>query len=144
MTTDEVIRRLDAFALSGDESTDIAQLYALLDDEWEQATDRERAMPSLFALLERFPDAELGTPGPIAHALEAMGGCASALRKSLLRQPTHLTVWMVNRILNTTHDAAERRVWLSVLAEAAHHPHASTSTKEHVRHFLSFQSERDG
>jgi len=93
----------------------------------------------IFDLMERLDDVDLGSPGPLVHSLESTGTAYEpSLKASLRRKPTPLSVWMVNRILNT--DRADRRHWLDLLDMAATHPSASEATRADVRDFLAFQA----
>ena len=82
----------------------------------------------MFCLLERFPDAEFGSPGPLVHELEAIPGYLPLLRDSVRRQPTHLTVWMIKRVLSTNLPSDQRESWQSELRAALEHPLASEQT----------------
>ncbi len=113
-------------------------LYEIFQD-FQLIHDREQAVPAMLGLLERFPDAELGNPGPIVHELEAIAGYESQLLESLHRQPTFLTVWMVNRILNSDLTEHEKAIWLAELKAAGQHPKSSESTKECAEEFLEHQ-----
>jgi len=96
MTYDEIISGLRALEDRdfGDNVPD--QLYRLTEALMELPSP-ERAIPELFAVMERFPDAELGTPGPLVHTLERIN-YVEELVASLRRRPTPHAVWMVNRI----------------------------------------------
>jgi hypothetical protein len=105
-------------------------------------------MPAMFALLERFPNVDFGSPGPIVHELEAIKDMRGRpaylhhLRDSLGRRPTPLTVWMVNRVLNTDLPNGERDSWLAELAAAYEHALASEETRRFVVDFLQHQARR--
>jgi hypothetical protein len=94
----------------------------------------------MFSLLERFPDAELGSPGPLVQALEGIPGYLPLLRDSIRRQPTHYTAWMVNRLLNTSLPSDQRESWLSELRTAFVHPLASEQTRLFAKDFLEHQA----
>jgi hypothetical protein len=95
-----VIDALNAFQPGRDDIDNVPRLYDIFGD-FGSLPHRERAMPAMFFLLERFPDAEFGSPGPLVHELEAIPGYLPLLRDSVRRQPTYRTVWMINRVLNT-------------------------------------------
>jgi hypothetical protein len=99
-------------------------------------------MPAIFSLLERFPDAEFGLPGPPVHALEAIPGYEPLLRDSLRRQPGWQTVTMVGRILNTRLPDDQREAWLSELRAAGEHPLAGEQTRCFVEMYLEIQRGR--
>lgn len=93
----------------------------------------------MFALMERLDDVDLGAPGPLVHALESTGRDYEApLEESVRRKPSPLSVWMVNRILNT--DPPDRQSWLDLLTLAAAHPLASEATHADARDFLAHQT----
>jgi hypothetical protein len=114
------------------------RLYTIFDG-FRALSDRARAVPAMFNLMERYPDAELGSPGPLVHEIEAIGNYETELQKSLARQPTYLTVWMVNRILNSDLRESERIRWLSALRAAADHPATPQWVKDEALDFLGYQ-----
>src|SRR5437868_2568461 len=128
-TIDTIVRALQALVPSDDDSANVARLYEIF-SEFRALTGREQAIPAIFELLERFPDAEFGSPGPLVHELEAIPGYELFLPESLHRQPTDLTVWMVNRILNSNVSDEQRNVWLAELRLVLEHPSARESTRE--------------
>jgi len=91
--------------------------------------------PAMFFLLERFPDAEFGSPGPLVHELEAISGYLPLLSDSVRRQPKYLTVWMINRVLNTNLPSDQREAWLSELRSALEHSLASAQTRRFAKDF---------
>jgi hypothetical protein len=70
-----------------------------LTDALMSVSEPQRAIPELFHVMERLPDADLGSPGPLVHTLEAVKGYEDELIRSVRRSPSLLSVWMVNRIL---------------------------------------------
>src|SRR5262245_5121478 len=105
METDDaiayVIEALNSFEQGRDDTDNLYRLYEFFED-FGSLPDRELVGPAIVSLLVRFPDAELGSPGPLVQALEGIPGYLPLLRDSIRRQPTHYTAWMVNRLLNTT------------------------------------------
>ncbi len=77
------------------------------------------------------------------HALEAQPGYRAAGR-SLERQPTELTAWMANRLLNSKLPRDERAAWLQRLTAVTSHPLAARSVRESAIRFLDFQASRPG
>jgi hypothetical protein len=135
---DGVIAALNTFEPTDYDAENVSRLYEIFDD-FPPLPGRARAMPAIFALLERFPDAEFGSPGPLVHELEAIPGYEPLLRESLSRQPTYHTAWMVNRILNTRLPDDQREAWLSELRAAGEHPLARQTTRNFVESFLEHQ-----
>jgi hypothetical protein len=123
-----VIDALNAFQPGRDDTDNVPRLYDIFSD-FSSLPHRERAMAAMFFLLERFPDAEFGSPGPLVHELEAISGYLPLLCDSVRRQPTYLTVWMINRVLNTTLPCDQREAWLSELRAALEHPLASAQIR---------------
>jgi hypothetical protein len=135
---DSVIAALAGFEPSDYDADNLARLYEIFSG-FRRLRDRARAMLAIFSLLERFPDGEFGSPGPLVHELEAIPGYLPLLRDSLRRQPAHLTVWMVNRLLNTKLPNDQRETWLSELRAAYEHPVASEQTRRFAQEFLEHQ-----
>ncbi len=140
MTYEEIISGLRALKEEdfGDHVPE--QLYELT-EALMKVPSPERAIPELFGIMERFPDAELGVPGPLVHTLERMD-YAEGLAASLRRRPTPHAVWMVNRILNTALPPERRQFYLDLLASVKDHPAASESARHRAEDFLEYQSTR--
>lgn len=136
---DDLIAALNTFEPARDDTDNLVRHYDIFRD-FRVVPQRDRAMPAMFSLLERFPDAEFGSPGPLVHELEAIPCYLPLLRDSLRRQPTHLTVWMANRLLNTELPNDQRESWLSELRAALHHPLASEQTRSFAEEFLNHQN----
>jgi hypothetical protein len=134
-----VISALDAFKPVDNDVENIGVLYEIFQG-FQSIPDREQAILAMFGLLERFPDADLGNPGPVVHELEAIAGYEPQLIESLHRQPTYLTVWMVNRILNSDLPDPEQAMWLAELNAARQHPKSSDSTNKWVEELLEDQT----
>ena len=134
----ETIAAIESFVPTDDDTDNVYHLYQIFDG-FRSLSHRERAVLAMFSLIERFPEADLGSPGPLVHELEDIPEYQPSLRESLHRQPTDLTVWMVNRILNSQLDQAQREMWLNELRAALAHPLSPTSTKESAYDFLQHQ-----
>ena len=129
-----VIDALNAFQPGRDDIDNVPRLYDIFGD-FGSLPHRERAMPAMFFLLERFPDAEFGSPGPLVHELEAISGYLPLLCDSVRRQPTYRTVWMINRVLGTDLPSDQRAAWQSELRAALEHPLASALTRRFAEDF---------
>jgi hypothetical protein len=99
----------------------------------------EKAIPELFGVMERLPATDLGSPGPLVHTLERLHGYEGELVRSVRRQPSLLSVWMVNRILNTDLSDDARRSYIALLNEALAHPNAPETVREDIRSFIERQ-----
>lgn len=131
-----VITALDTFA-PADKEENLGRLYDIFGGfDLRAPESRALCLPAMFGLIERFPEAELGTPGPLVHAIESIPGYESLLQVSVLRQPARLNIWMVNRILNSKISLEMRANWLQVLRAVLVHPSASEESRELARDFL--------
>ncbi|HEY8722129.1 hypothetical protein [Pengzhenrongella sp.] len=120
-------------------STGRVELQSICDALQQDGTVVECA-DDLFDLMERLDHVDLGSPGPLVHALEATSPAYELLLKaSLRRKPGPLSVWMVNRILNA--DRPERAEWLQELTMAADHPRASQQTRRDALEYLRHQAQ---
>ena len=88
------------------------------------------------------PDADLGSPGPLVHTLEALKGYEAELIRSVRRSPSRLSVWMVNRILNTDLPSYTRESYMSLLNEAVTRSDVPRAVREDARDFVSFQMQK--
>ena len=101
MKTNEIIKRLEAIISSHNLNVD--ELNGLCSD-LEKNKDGFLAAPSLFKVLEVFPEENFGNPGEIVHFLESYykKGYEEMLIASLRRRATYHTTWMLNRVINGT------------------------------------------
>ena len=134
-STDSIIAALHSFEPTDDETENVGHLYEVL-EPLRASADRERAIPAMFAFLERHPDKEFGSPGPIVHELEAIPGYEPFLRESLSRQPLAVTNWMVSRILNSDLTDSEREEWLEVLRKVTIHPLVDEFVREDAQEIV--------
>jgi hypothetical protein len=122
------------------EAAGVHRLYGLT-DELMALPEPERAIPAMFDVMERMPDVEMGTPGPLVHTLEQMRGrYESELVESIRRKPTPLAIWMLNRILNGTRSQEQRQFYMDLLRSTLGHPAASESAKHEAQHFIEYQT----
>jgi len=142
LITDNVIDDLSGFVLA-DKAQNMGRLYEILDQLQALAPDlRSPVIPAILDLIERYPEADLGSPGPLVHELEAIPAYEPFLRQSVLRQPADLTIWMVNRILNSEIPSDVREDWLQVLRMVLTHPLASKAARQTAHDFLEHQGEQ--
>ncbi|MCU6500407.1 hypothetical protein LPN04_33175 [Rugamonas sp. A1-17] len=139
MIITDVVAQLTAF-VPEDEVDNVARLYEILDRLQALAPElRTPVVPAMLSVIERYPDAELGSPGPLVHELESIPGYESFLMDSVLRQPADLNVWMVNRIVNSEVSQDVRLGWLSVMNQVLKHARASKEVQRTVSDFLEHQ-----
>jgi hypothetical protein len=142
-SVDDLIAALRSFEPSDDESDNVHRLNEIFDG-FHLLTEREEAVPEIFALIERHPGADFGTPGPLVRELERLPTWPKLLAASLRRQPTEIATWMANRLLNSPLPRDRRDAWIACLAEVTTHPRASAPVRESAIRFLDFQASRSG
>lgn len=114
---------------------DVLDGVAELDDE-------ESVFTEAFSFFERNDAADLGAPGPLVHFLEQFyPAYVGQLCASVERKPTTYTVWMLNRILNTSLEPADRKRLLAVLGAASTNSAADPVAREQAIDFLRQQAE---
>ena len=119
-----------------------AEKLVELTDALMKLPSPERAIPELFAVMERLPESDLGSPGPLVHTLERLRSYEEELATSVHRRPTTLSVWMVNRILNTDLPVELRQRYMELLRDAEAHAEATQSVREDARDFLELQKRK--
>jgi hypothetical protein len=142
-SVDDLLLELQAFAPNGDGADNVHRLNELLAD-FPALPGCERVVPALLELMERYPQADFGTPGPLVHALEGQPGYPEQLAASLERQPTELGAWMANRLLNSRLPRDERGAWLRRLTAVTSHPKAAAGVRDSAIRFIDFQASRQG
>jgi hypothetical protein len=133
-SVDDLLFSLQAFEPNDDGADNVHRLNELLAG-FAALPGCERVAPALLALLERHPQADFGTPGPLVHVLESQTGYPALLAESLERQPTELSAWMANRLLNSKLPMDERVAWLKRL---------TAGVRDSAIRFLDFQASRQG
>ena len=104
--------------------------------------DADAVFAEAFAFFERNSDADLGMPGPLVHFLEQFyPAYVDQLCVSVERKPTTYTVWMINRILNSSLEATDRERLLAVLDAASRSSSADSIAREQASEFLRQQLE---
>lgn len=137
-----LLHLLDVFEPDSDVDTTMNQLAGLIHSSWP-GLDPKAFRGEFFALLERFPDADFGTPGPVVHEVERHRGYEVSLRESLSRQPTFLTVTMANRFMNVSAPEVAAS-WYPVLEQAASHSRAADWVSRAATRYLEHQRARQG
>ena len=142
-SVDDLLSELQAFVPTGDGADNVHRLNELLAG-FAALPGCERVAPALLELLERHPMGDFGTPAPLVNALESQPGYPALLAASLERQPTELTAWMANRLLNSKLARDDRGVWLKRLTVVTSHPKAAAGVRDSAIRFLDFQASRQG
>lgn len=143
VSVDDLLGQLQAFQPADDGADNVHRLSELLAG-FAALPGCERVAPALLDLVERHPQADFGTPGPLVHALENQAGYPELLAASLERQPTELTAWMGNRLLNSKLARDDRAAWLKRLTAVTTHPKAAAGVRDSAIRFLDFQASRQG
>jgi hypothetical protein len=143
-TFDQILAELAALKaedFNEDKPTDgIQKLYGLSVDI-EALPQPERCVSVIFAFFERLPDAYLGTPGSLVHALETMRGhYEHELVESIKRRPTDSTVSMAIRIFNGSRDAEQRQFYMDLVRFAMEHPLCSEAAFYVAQNFIEYRS----
>jgi hypothetical protein len=146
MNVEQIIKSLHEFVPypEDDPINDNESFLSDLMDSWAEVQDKERAVPAIFQLIEKYPHADFGSPGALVHALESGGAklYEGELHKSLMRKPTPLTLWMYNRIINEENDQRIIRGHFERLKLFSNHPLVDAETKEVAKDFIEHQAER--
>lgn len=146
MSIEEIIKILNEFVpfAEDDPVNDNETFFYKLMDAWQNTQDKEKAIPFIFQLMEKYPQADFGSPGPLVHSLETTGikGYEGELHKSLMRKPTSLTLWMYNRLINAENDDRIIRGHIQRLKLFAKHPVVDPEAKEQAEHFVKYQEKR--
>jgi len=124
----EIIEELDTFELEGDYLTRLAKIS----DEVLASETPEEALDAMLGLLERHPDEEIGSPGPLIFAIERCKGYEEKLVESVRRCPTSLTIWALYKLIEKNPEFRE------ALKEASQNEHASEQIREDASLLLSW------
>jgi hypothetical protein len=135
-TTDDMIVALNGFQPHPQSADDQSRLYDITKG-FDTLSDKTAVIPAMFALMERCPSADLGSPGPLVHSIESLAVDAyeRELTESVRRRPMYLNVWMINRILNGKCSPARRQALVELLRGTLGHP-AAADVSSSVLRFL--------
>jgi hypothetical protein len=119
----------------------VAELYELV-EPIEKLYGAEEVIPEVFTFMERCPEVDIGSPGPLVHFVEHFYPVyLELLVASIERQPTLHTVWMVNRILNSMPSVEQKERLITILRRAQGNPRTSASTKHEVAELIARQAQ---
>jgi hypothetical protein len=138
---DRMIAALDAFVADPTDRTTVFDLNAVTKDfDSLSDEDQERVIPAMFRVMERWPGADLGSPGPLVHAIEMLelSTYGELLTESVRRRPMYLNLWMVNRVLNG--DAPDPEPWLGLLRSIVKDPAVSGDMKAQAADYIKYQT----
>ena len=94
---------------------------------------------NLLCFIEDNPDIDYGMPGPLVHYMERYynNGYEELLYNSIKRSPTVHTLWMLNRILNSS-ALKEKEKYFLLLKQVADNNESET-IKEYADMYLQYQ-----
>ena len=144
MTTKEFIDIIDNYSLLdiNDPRTDESYLYELT-DKLDGNKDAILCIEPILRLIEKYPTADFGSPGPLVHTVERFRGQYELkLLDSLDRRPTPLTIWMLNRVINGETNEARQRTLIKRLDGITRDLNVDDEVRKNAMEFLRFQSKR--
>jgi hypothetical protein len=120
-------------------SANFAELSLELTQKWSNAAESFDAVEPVLQFMEKHPSINYGMPGPLVHFVEDfMGkGYEQKLVDSINRKPTSHTLWMLNRIINSTKSAEEGNHFIEILRKASTNPMADIDAQRIAIHFLN-------
>jgi hypothetical protein len=141
VTTDQIIAIFHNFVPfeETDPENDNVSFFYEITDLLVANDDGEKAIAPIFQMIEKYPHADFGSPGPLVHTLESfIGKYEPYLYESLQRKPTSLTVWMLNRIINGAKEPGRKRHLITRLTALLGSPGIDDEIRRDVQHFLGF------
>lgn len=140
MTTKDIIEELNQMTIIDSEDYEPLERIDELTDFLKQNEDGHLGCDTMINLLERHPQVEFGTPGQPIHLLESYSGhYEELLMASLDRQPTVMTIWMLNRIINAE-DGSNRDKLIDKMKSYMTHPLADEQAKDTAKDFYTYQT----
>ncbi|RFS19263.1 hypothetical protein DVR12_23810 [Chitinophaga silvatica] len=144
MTTEDIIIKLSQFVPfdAMDPEFDNESYFYEMTDDLKSNEDGAKAIEPIFRLLEKYPQVDFGSPGPLVHTLETFRGkYEKQLFESLTRRPTMLTSWMLNRIINAEENDERREELINILKSLLHNPIIDDETRKAIQRFVDFQTQ---
>ena len=134
MTEVDVRAQLERIAKSDDFSSSSSDLV----DEWYAAGADLQTVEPILAFMERHPEVDYGTPGPLVHFVEKFyrRGYEAKLLASVDRRPTPQTTWMLNRLINGTKTEPARTELVEAMKGIVNHPLADDTTRREAVQFV--------
>jgi hypothetical protein len=143
MTTEEIIDEINNMTVDSSEDYDNLERIDELTDLLNKQKDGHLACYAMINLLERHPHVEFGTPGQPVHTIESYSGhYEDLLMESLDRQPTFITIWMLNRIINAA-EGSEKGKLIDKMKSFMTHPSAGEEAKDAAKDFYMFQTKEE-
>lgn len=89
----------DNLQLTEDESTNYESIYQII-DKIDIKNEGRNYLPIFFDFLEKNYNYDIGSPGPMVHIIEEIGGYEKYLFESIKKRPTKSTIMLLNRLFN--------------------------------------------
>ena len=132
-SSQEIIRDLNDFT---PDNGNWGGLDSLLDELWKTG-NQEKEIEHLFNLFERFPEDDgAGVLWSVLHGIESFKDYEQKLLNSLNRQPSHLGVVMVKRILNSGAKVIAGTDLDKIVADLENNKLTPDSVKDDIKKFL--------
>ena len=120
----------------------VADLYDLV-ELIDEKDDISSVFETVFKFFEDYPDADVGNPGPLVHMMERRyPNYMFALLNSVRNNPTYMSVFMLNRVLNSDLSSEKRENYLELLKAAAFGDSEDEIMKENAQELYQYQTER--
>ena len=141
MTPREVADQLESIASLEDFGDRSADLTAT----WSASGAGVECVEPILRFVEAYPSLNFGAPGPLAHFAESFygRGYEDELVESILRKPTTLTVWLLNRLINGTKEARAKQRLVTLMQEASASPFADHAASQMALRFLGLHRPPD-
>ena len=138
MTISEILDEISQISFEYDEA-DNGQMYEIC-DHIEKLENPREILPHLFSWFEKFSEYDVGSPGPFVHFIEERNDYHEFLLESILRKPTIITLWMVNRLVNGAKNDGDREKWLQVLKDCCANHLADEDIRQSATEYLTYQN----
>lgn len=134
MIEKEIIKTLNDFVPSEYESENVDFLYNLT-DKMESFDNKQIFLEPILTFLEKHPDREFGTPGPLVSFIEIWcNNYENSLTDSIDRQPVTSNIDMLKAVFNSLMNDIQNCV--ETFDKALKHPNISEYNKEIILDFL--------
>lgn len=140
MKTSEIIEKINNLKITDENEFEALEEVSILTQELKKNDDSYLACDSLIRLLERHPEIEFGSPGEPVHTIENYeGSYEKHLIESLERFPTDMTVWMLNRMINSESEENKKKSLINKMRDCSVHELAGKGTRDSAKDFLKYQ-----
>jgi hypothetical protein len=143
MTIEQIILELNNLRIENSEDFSSLERVDELTNFIRDNEEGYKSCAAMINLLERHPSVEFGSPGEPVHTIETFAGQhEELLYESLKRQPTRMTVLMLNRVINDK-VGNDRNMLVSFLKNLTEHKNADEEAKELAMEFYEYQLEKN-